>query len=86
MARSAMGEVSESDLHGRATEPGSLTTLENSFGMCPTISDMGGRGTRSREFWPCALRLDVLRQFGPEQNPLGSSFDYAAAFATLDCK
>ena len=44
------------------------------------------RGTRSRDWWPCQLRLDVLRQFSPEQNPLGGNFDYAAAFATLDCK
>jgi catalase-peroxidase len=70
---------------GNANEP-SLTTLQNSFGQCPNVSDAAGRGTRSRDWWPCELRLDVLRQFSPEQNPLGANFDYAAAFATLDCK
>lgn len=69
----------------RGDEP-SLTTLQSSFGKCPTLSDAGGAGTRSRDWWPCQLRLDVLRQFSPEQNPLGGGFDYAAAFATLDCK
>ena len=69
----------------RGDEP-SLTTLENSFGKCPTLSDAAGAGTRSRDWWPCQLRLDVLRQFSPEQNPLGGNFDYATAFATLDCK
>jgi catalase-peroxidase len=69
----------------QADEP-SLITLETSFGKCPTISDQAGAGTRSRDWWPCQLKLDVLRQFSPEQNPLGGTFDYAAAFATLDCK
>jgi catalase-peroxidase len=64
----------------------SLTTLETSFGKCPTLSDAGGAGTRSRDWWPCQLKLDVLRQFSAEQNPLGGDFDYAAAFASLDCK
>jgi catalase-peroxidase len=72
-------------LVARGDEP-SLTTLGNSFGKCPTLSDAAGAGTRSHDWWPCQLRLDVLRQFSPEQNPLGGTFDYAAAFATLDCK
>ena len=72
-------------LVARGDEP-SLTTLSESFGKCPSISDAAGGGTRSHDWWPCQLRLDVLRQFSPEQNPLGGKFDYAAAFATLDCK
>lgn len=72
-------------LVARDSEP-SLTTLETSFGKCPTLSDAAGAGTRSRDWWPCQLRLDVLRQYAPEQNPLGGTFDYPAAFATLDCK
>jgi catalase-peroxidase len=70
---------------GGADEP-SLITLADSFGKCPTISDAAGGGTRSHDWWPCQLRLDVLRQFSPEQNPLGGSFDYPTAFATLNCK
>ena len=73
------------DLLVARDEP-SLTTLETSFGKCPVLSDAAGAGTRSRDWWPCQLKLDVLRQFSPEQNPLGASFDYATAFATLDCK
>ena len=70
----------------RGDEP-SLTTLADSFGKCPIVSDdAGGAGTRSRDWWPCQLKLDVLRQFSPEQNPLGGTFDYADAFAKLDCK
>lgn len=63
----------------------SLTTLQNSFGKCSTISDAAGGGTRSRDWWPCQLRLDVLRQFSAEQNPLGGTFDYPTAFASINC-
>jgi hypothetical protein len=70
----------------QASNEPSLTTLADSFGQCATISDAGGRGTRSRDWWPCQLKLDVLRQFSPEQNPLGASFDYIQAFSTLNCK
>ncbi|KAK3368400.1 heme peroxidase [Podospora didyma] len=69
----------------RSSEP-SLDALESSFGKCPAISDAAGGGTRSHDWWPCQLRLDVLRQFSPEQNPYGDNFDYAATFATLDYK
>ena len=80
------GSANKRDLLvARGDEP-SLITLANSFGKCPTISDAAGGRTRSHDWWPCQLRLDVLRQFSPEQNPLGGKFDYAAAFAKLDCK
>ena len=64
----------------------SLDTLASSFSKCAEISDAAGGCTRSHDWWPCQLRMDVLRQFSPQQNPLGTDFDYAAAFATLDCK
>lgn len=69
----------------RSDEP-SLDTLGSSFGKCPTLSDAAGAGTRSKDWFPCQLRLDVLRQFSAEQNPLGGTFNYAAAFAKLDYK
>jgi len=72
-------------LVARGDEP-SLTTLSTSFGKCPTISDAAGGGTRSRDWWPCQLRLDVLRQFSAEQNPFGATFDYAKSFSALDCE
>jgi len=82
----SVGSVDKRDLlFARDNEP-SLTTLADSFGKCPTISDAAGGGTRSHDWWPCQLRLDVLRQFSPEQNPFGGSFVYADEFAKLDCK
>lgn len=55
------------------------------FGRCSTISNQAGGGTRSHDWWPCQLRLDVLRQFQPATNPYGGDFDYTAAFNSLDC-
>jgi catalase-peroxidase len=37
-------------------------------------------------WWPEQLDLSSLRQHSPESNPLGTDFDYAKAFATLDLK
>jgi catalase-peroxidase len=74
------------ELAARADGASSLDTLGKSFGKCPSLSDAAGGGTRSHDWWPCQLRLDVLRQFSPQQDPFGGSFDYAAAFATLDCE
>jgi catalase-peroxidase len=40
---------------------------------------------QSNQFWwPDQLDLSPLRQHGVESNPLGGSFDYAKAFASLD--
>lgn len=81
------GAATRRDILGRQTSTeGSLETLSNSFGKCSKISDAAGGGSRSSDMWPCALKLDVLRQFSPEQNPLGADFDYAAAFAKIDCE
>jgi catalase-peroxidase len=59
--------------------------ISEDFGRCRVASNQAGGGTRSKDFWPCQLRLDVLRQFSPQINPLGEEFDYAEAFKSLDC-
>jgi catalase-peroxidase len=50
---------------------------------CPFNHAAGG-GTSNRDFWPSHLRLDILHQHSAKSNPLGSDFDYRAAFKTLD--
>lgn len=60
--------------------------IAEDFGRCRVASNQAGGGTRSKDFWPCQLRLDVLRQFSPQINPLGEEFDYTEAFKSLDCK
>lgn len=41
-------------------------------------------GTSSRDWWPDQLDLSVLRQQSALSNPMGETFDYRAAFSTLD--
>ncbi|KAL1882969.1 Catalase-peroxidase 2 [Diaporthe australafricana] len=54
------------------------------FGTCAEKANVAGGGTRSRDWFPCQLRLDVLRQNAAESNPYGADFDYAEAFNSLD--
>ena len=52
---------------------------------CPIKKvNVGGGGTRNRDWWPNELKLNILRQQTPVTNPLGDEFDYAAAFKSLD--
>jgi len=52
---------------------------------CP-VKHTPGRGTSNRDWWPNQLRLDVLRQRSSLSNPMGSDFDYAKEFESLDLK
>ncbi|OIN04479.1 catalase/peroxidase HPI [Oceanisphaera psychrotolerans] len=42
------------------------------------------RGTMNRDWWPNQLNLGILHQHSPKADPMGSDFDYAAAFKQLD--
>jgi catalase-peroxidase len=51
------------------------------------VSFAAAQQTQTAQFWwPDKLDLSPLRQHSAESNPLGSDFDYAKAFATLDLK
>ena len=47
-------------------------------------SNVGGSGTRNRDWWPKQLKLNILRQHSSLSNPMGDDFDYAKAFNSLD--
>ncbi|KMZ12434.1 Catalase / Peroxidase, partial [Candidatus Burkholderia humilis] len=49
---------------------------------CPFNHTAGG--TTNRDWWPQALRLDLLSQHSSRSNPLDPQFNYAEAFKTLD--
>jgi len=49
---------------------------------CPFHQGPGG--TTNRDWWPDALRLDLLQQHSSKSDPMGAGFDYAAAFKSLD--
>ncbi len=41
-------------------------------------------GTRTGDWWPRQLTLDILRQHASLSDPMDKNFDYAAAFRSLD--
>ncbi|MEZ2444777.1 catalase/peroxidase HPI [Chitinophaga sp. RCC_12] len=61
----------------------------NDISKCPFHNgsmkhNVGGGGTRNRDWWPNQLKLSILRQHSSKSNPLGEDFDYAEAFKSLD--
>ena len=61
----------------------------NDISKCPfhngnMILNDGGGGTKSRDWWPNRLNLNILRQHSPLSNPLDKDFNYAEAFKSLD--
>jgi catalase-peroxidase len=46
--------------------------------------NVGGGGTRNRDWWPNQLKLSILRQQSSLSNPMGEDFNYAEAFKSLD--
>ncbi len=56
-------------------------------GKCPVAHGATKVGMRSdRDWWPNQLNLKILHQNSALTNPLGETFDYAAAFKSLDLK
>jgi len=51
---------------------------------CPFHHSQGG--TTNRQWWPNALRLDLLAQHSSKSDPMGGAFDYAKEFKSLDYK
>ena len=47
-------------------------------------SNVGGAGTRNRDWWPDQLKLGILRQHTAATNPMDKDFNYAEAFKSLD--
>ena len=54
-------------------------------GSCPVRnSNVGGGGTRNRDWWPQDLRLNILRQNTGVSDPMSKDFEYAEQFKKLD--
>lgn len=61
----------------------------NDISKCPFHNgslkpNVGGGGTRNRDWWPNYLKLNILRQHSNKSNPMGEDFNYAEAFKSLD--
>lgn len=65
-----------------------MENSSNDISKCPFHSGMksnvGGGGTKNRDWWPHQLKLNILRQHSSLSNPMDKDFDYAAAFNSLD--
>ncbi len=46
--------------------------------------NVGGGGTKNRDWWPNQLKVNILRQHSPKSNPMGEDFNYTEAFNSLD--
>ena len=61
---------------------------DESAGKCPVMHGVAKQATMSgrsnRDWWPNQLNLRILHQNSPASDPMGSTFRYAEAFATLD--
>jgi catalase-peroxidase len=55
----------------------------NNETKCPFHQTAGG-GTSNRDWWPNELRVDLLAQHSSKTDPMGTGFDYAEAFKSLD--
>lgn len=58
----------------------------NDISKCPfhNQQNVGGGGTKNRDWWPNQLKLDILRQNSPKSDPMDKDFNYAEAFQSLD--
>ncbi|MES2060726.1 MAG: catalase/peroxidase HPI [Bacteroidota bacterium] len=61
----------------------------NDISKCPFHNgsmkhNVGGGGTRNRDWWPNQLKLSILRQNSALSDPMGDNFDYAEEFKSLD--
>jgi catalase-peroxidase len=61
----------------------------NDIAKCPFLNgtmnnNVGGGGTRNRDWWPNHLKIGILRQHSSKTNPMDPDFDYAEAFKSLD--
>ncbi|MBE9583801.1 catalase/peroxidase HPI [Mucilaginibacter sp. JRF] len=61
----------------------------NDISKCPFHNgamkhNVGGGGTRNRDWWPNQLKVGILRQHSSLTNPMDKDFNYAEAFKSLD--
>ncbi len=55
----------------------------NGSGKCP-YHQPATVGTQNQDWWPKQLKLNILRQHASHSDPMGSDFDYASEFKSLD--
>ncbi len=66
------------------THPHASSGSESKCPFSGAVKQVAGRGTQNVDWWPNQLKLNILRQHSALSNPMGETFDYAAAFKSLD--
>src|SRR4051812_43493548 len=66
-----------------------MSNESNDISKCPfhngsMTQNVGGGGTRNRDWWPNQLKLNILRQHSSLSNPMSEDFNYTEAFKSLD--
>jgi catalase-peroxidase len=79
--------VSEMDVQ-RGPNTGSIEQYTNSKSTSSVKPEVAQKGSankdKNKEWWPNQLNLDVLRQNSELSNPMGTKFNYAKEFNSLD--
>lgn len=69
---------------------GNGTATSGDISQCPyfggTLKASAGQGTSNTDWWPNAIKLNILRQHSNKSNPMGEDFNYKKAFNSLDYK
>lgn len=63
-----------------------MSNNSNNGGKCPFphSNGMGAAGTKTQDWWPNRLRLNILRQHSSLSNPTDKDFNYKKEFGSLD--
>lgn len=63
-----------------------MSSNSNNGGKCPFphSGGMGASGTKTQDWWPNRLRLNILRQHSSLSNPMDKDFNYKEEFKKLD--
>ncbi len=66
-----------------------MGTDKNEFSKCPVTGatqkhSTGTSGIKNRDWWPDQLKLNILRQHSCKSDPMGTDFNYAREYKSLD--
>ncbi|MEO1654650.1 MAG: peroxidase family protein, partial [Bacteroidota bacterium] len=67
-----------------------MQSNSNGESKCPfmggAVQQPAGTGMTNQDFWPNALKINILRQHSSLSNPMEEDFNYAEEFLSLDLK
>ncbi|MGH9523231.1 MAG: catalase/peroxidase HPI [Terriglobales bacterium] len=73
----------EKNVSGAAAAPGTQQQAQSTEGKCPVVHG-ARKGRTNADWWPNQLNVRLLHQNSPQSDPMGTQFDYAKEFKSLD--